>query len=183
MCEPTTLAYIAIATATVGTAAGVISANQTANAQVKAINEANAIQSQQISEQAGQALSEEARAARRERAAQRAAASESGINLGSNSFLAALQASAINQFNNNGVILANEAGQQANRASQANSQLANISIDTFLSGGIKVAAAGAQSYMANADAFKIPTVSKGAGSGLSKAGTSSISASKIKKVG
>jgi hypothetical protein len=50
-------------------------------------------------------MTERARAARRERASMRSAGAESGINMGSNSFLAGLQTSVLNQYSDQGLIL------------------------------------------------------------------------------
>jgi hypothetical protein len=144
MCEP-----IAIAAAfAVTTAAQQYGQYQSAKAQVKAINEQNRIQADEIADAAGLELTERARAARRERGRSRAAASEAGINLGSGSFLAALQTSAINQSNDSGLILQNEKNQQRARDANYRSALSQIQVPTALSASLAIGASAAQGFYA-----------------------------------
>jgi hypothetical protein len=140
MCDPVTLTAVAVATV------GQIGQYQSAKAQVRAIDKQNEIQSQEIAEAAGVEMTERARAARRERGAMRAQGAESGINLGSNSFLAGLQTSVLNQYNDQGLILRNESNQQRARDAQAKSLMARIQVPTALSGALSIGAAGAQGY-------------------------------------
>lgn len=143
MCDPISIGVgLALATSTVG----VISQRKVAKAQEAAINEQNRIQAEEIADAAGQQLTERARAARRERGAMRAAASEAGINLGSGSFLAALQTSAINQYNDQGLIIHNERGQQRAREAQARSAMSSIEVPTFLGAALQIGAAGFGAY-------------------------------------
>ena len=110
MCDPVSLTIAAVMAA--GSIASNVAANKAADAQAKAINAQGEIRSEEIADSAGAELDERARAARRERAAARVAASESGISLGSNSFLAMLQASEIDQSIDSGLILKNQRNQQ-----------------------------------------------------------------------
>ena len=142
MCEPTTIAVIAGITS----AAGVVANNQAVSAQVRAVNQQNALRAEEISRAAGQQLSENAKAAYRERAAMRAAAAESGINLGSGSFLAALQSQAMSQYNEQGLIIHNERAQQRARQTEAESSVAHLQKDSLLSGALKVAGSAAMAY-------------------------------------
>jgi len=143
MCEPTTIALIA-STAIAGISQ--YGQYQSAKAQVRAIDEQNEIQAQEISEAAGLEMTERARAARRERGAMRAAGAESGINLGSNSFLAGLQTSVLNQYNDQGLILRNESNQQRARDAQARSLTSRIQVPTALSAALNIGAAGLGAY-------------------------------------
>jgi hypothetical protein len=128
------------------TIAGGISANHAAKKQANAINEQSAIQAEEISDQKGVELDERARAARRERAAARVAASESGINLGSNSFLAMLQTSEINQSIDSGLILKGEKTEQRARQAETNSYLAGIHMKSGLGIALDATQAGVQGY-------------------------------------
>ena len=149
MCEPTTLAVLSA----VGTAVSIAGQHQSGKAQVKAINQQNEIQSQEIADAAGVEMTERARAARRERAALRASGAESGINLGSNSFLAALQTSVFNQFNDQGLILRNESNQQRARQAQAKSLVSQVQVPNALSAALSIGSAGIGTF-ANASAAR-----------------------------
>lgn len=140
----TQMAVVGVTLAT--TAASLASQRQQAKAQERATNEQNAIQADEIAKSAGVELGERARAARRERASMRASASESGINLGSNSFLAALQTSQMNQSNDMGLITQNERGQQRARQANARSLMSRIQMPTAASSAFALGAAGAGAY-------------------------------------
>jgi hypothetical protein len=143
VCEPTTILTVAsLATAAIGQ----VGAYQSGKAQVRAINKQNEIQAQEIAESAGVEMTESARAARRERGALRAAGAESGINLGSNSFLASLQTSVMNQYNDQGLILRNESNQQRARTASARSAASQIQIPNALSAALSIGAAGVGAY-------------------------------------
>lgn len=122
-------------------------ANKAADAQAKAYGEQNAILQEEIADRTGNELNERARIARRERAAARVAASESGINLGSNSFLAMLQTSEINQSIDSGLIVRNEKTQQRARQANYKSNLAGLTKKTGLGIALDAAAAGTGSYI------------------------------------
>ena len=75
-------------------------------------------------------------------------AAESGINLGSNSFLAMLQNSEINQSIDSGLILKNESNMQRARQAETNSALAGITKKTGLGIALDATQAGIQGYIA-----------------------------------
>lgn len=158
MCFPiVALGITAAQTAMIGltvaaTAASVAAQHQSAKAQTKAINEQNQVQADEIADAAGVELGERARAARRERASMRAAASESGVNLGSGSFIAALQTSISNQQNDMGLITANANNRQRARGAQAKSLMSQIQMPTAASAAFQIGAAGAGSYFNATDA-------------------------------
>lgn len=150
MCEPVStttlvLSAISIASAT----AGVVSQQLSATAQVKGINRSNKLQAEESAKAAGQQLSEEARAARRERAAARAAASESGINLDSGSFLSSLATSSINQSINEGVIRDNTDSRNAARNAEASARASGLGTNPFAA-ALTIGAAGARTYATGA---------------------------------
>ena len=134
------------------TAAGLYVQQKNAKAQVSAINQANEVQADEISKAAGKELTERARAARRERGAMRAAASEAGLNLDSGSFLAALQTSASNQYNDQGTIIQNERGQQRSRASRARSEMAGVQMPDYLSSALRIGSSAYGAYNRGLDA-------------------------------
>lgn len=155
MCSPTVIPWIIAGIAAVGTVIEMRQANKAAERQANAL----AIQSQgkqeEIADQAGNELNERARAARRERAAARVASSESGINLGSGSFLAMLQASEISESIDSGLILRGERVQQRAREAEYRSNLSQltrhtglgIALGAFQSGASAYYGAGGKSYM------------------------------------
>jgi hypothetical protein len=138
----TLMAGLTVAT----TAASVIGQRQSAKAQQAAIRKQSEVQNDQIAKAAGQELTQQARAARRERATMRATASESGINLESGSFLAALQTSSLNQFNNQGLIVQNAAGQQAGRAASTQSLLNQSKPMSALNAGLTIGSSAVGAY-------------------------------------
>lgn len=146
MCDPLTLGIAAVMA--VGSIATNVAANKAASAQAKAINEQGAIRSEEIADAAGADLDERARAARRERAAARVAASESGISLGSNSFLAMLQASEIDQSIDSGLILKNQRNQQRANTAEVKSSLAGVQRKTGLGMALDAGIAGISGYTA-----------------------------------
>lgn len=137
---------IVAAIAVVASVAQNVQANRAASAQAKAITAQNQIKANQISDQMGQQIDERARAARRERAAARVSASESGINLGSNSFLAMLQTSEVNQSIDSGLILHNEANLQKQRQTDYRSYMSQIHMKTGLGIALDAVGAGLQAY-------------------------------------
>jgi hypothetical protein len=120
---------------------------QQASANKAAIEQQSTAQANQISQQAGQQESEAAMQARAASADSVAAAGASGINTGSNSFLASLQTTSMNAANNEGLIMENEQNQQAGRAAETNSDLAEkASSPTFLGAAADIGLAGGSSY-------------------------------------
>jgi hypothetical protein len=144
MCAPAALAVMAA----VGTAVSVVGQYQSAKAQVKAIDQQNEIQAQEIADAAGVEMTERARAARRERAAMRTRGAEAGINLGTGSFLDALQTSVLNQHYDQGLILRNESNQQRARDAQARSLMSRIQVPTALSGALAIGTSAVSGYTA-----------------------------------
>jgi len=147
VCDAGSIIYAAVAI--VGMYAADRSQTISNHRQERAMREANKVREDQIHDQQGQQIDERARAARRERAAARVAASESGINLGSNSFLAMLQTSEINQSIDAGLIMHNEKQLQEARRTQFNSNLAALTSKTNLGMGMDMAGAGLQAYSAS----------------------------------
>jgi len=144
MCEPVT-AMMAIAA--VGTGTQMYAQRESAKAQQRALNKQNQVQADEISDKAGQELTERARAARRERATARVLAGEAGINLGSGSFLAQLQSSAMSQYNDMGLIMQNEKSQQAARTAQINSLFSQINKPSWLEIGIGATTSAASAFL------------------------------------
>ena len=147
MCYVAAIPWIIAGIAAVGSIATNMAANKAADRQAKAFAQQNEIAQEEIADRHGNELNERARAARRERAAARVAASESGINLGSNSFLAMLQTSEINQAIDSGLIVRNERTQQRARQAQYKSNLAGLTKKTGLGIALDAFSSGASAYM------------------------------------
>jgi hypothetical protein len=139
------------------TAASITAQQQSAKRQAAAISAQNQQQADEIAAAAGVELGERARAARRERASMRASASESGINLGSGSFLAALQTSISNQQNDMGLITENANNRQLARGAQAKSLMSQIQMPSAASAAFQLGAAGAGAYFNVTDASGVGT--------------------------
>jgi hypothetical protein len=152
MCEPisamTVATKVMIGLSVASAAVSQYSAYQSGKAQTRAINQQNEIRAQEIADAAGVEMTERARAARRERAMMRTRGSEAGINLGSGSFIDALQSSVMNQYNDQGLILRNESVQQRGREAEARSALARIQVPTALSAALAIGGAAASGYAA-----------------------------------
>ena len=146
MCDAVSIIFAAVSI--IGSVAANNAANDAADRQTHAIEAQNQIQADEISDQKGAELDAQARAARRERAAARVSAAESGINLGSNSFLAMLQNSEVNQAINSGLILKNANNAQRARQAETNSLLAGITKKTGLGIALDATQAGVQGYLA-----------------------------------
>lgn len=131
----------------VGSVAQNRAANKAAGRQTAALERQNQLVADEISEAQGQELNDRAREARRQRAAARVSSSESGINLGSNSFLAMLQTSELNQSIDSGLILRNENNQQRARQAQHASNLASIQKKTGAGMALDAAVAGSSTYV------------------------------------
>lgn len=147
MCWVAAIPWVIAGIAAVGSIATNMAANKAADRQADAYEAQNRILQEEIADRTGNELNERARAARRERAAARVAASESGINLGSNSFLAMLQTSEINQAMDSGLIVRNEKTQQRARVAQHKSNLAGLTKKTGLGIALDATSAGAGAYM------------------------------------
>ena len=147
MCDVGSIIYAAVAV--IGMYASDRAQAVSASRQATALRKQNQVIADQIADQKGQEIDERARAARRERAAARVAASESGINLGSNSFLAMLQTSEITESINAGLILHNEKNAQDARQAQFGSNMAGIMSKNNLGMAVDMAGAGLQAYSAS----------------------------------
>lgn len=123
-----------------------ISANKATKKQQRAIEQQNQIRAEEIQKRAGQEMTERARAARRERGSARAAASGANINLDSGSFLAQLQTSEMNQYNDQGLIVYNERQAQKARKAETDSYLSRLSYKTGLGIALDAGAAFAGGY-------------------------------------
>lgn len=145
MCEPVSI--MLAAAAIIGSVSSNRAANKAADRQTRALEGQNQLQADEIADQQGQELDERARAARRERASARVSASESGINLGSNSFLAMLQTSEIQQSMDSGLILRNERNAQRGRQARHSSNLAGIQKKTGLGIALDATQAGTSAYL------------------------------------
>jgi hypothetical protein len=158
MCDPTgisEMALVGIAIGTATTAVSVIAAHQQAMKQKGAINAQADARATQVAAAAGQQESVAAMEARQARSQSVVTAGESGINLGSNSFLASLQTTTMNQANNAGLIMENEKNQQNGDSAQVQSELnTQASSPTFLGGALDVALSGASAYMSGQAAYK-----------------------------
>lgn len=152
MCNPVLLLVMAVG----ASIAQNVAANRAAKRQANALDEQNQIQADEIADQQGVELNERARAARRERAAARVSASEAGINLGSNSFLAMLQTSELNQSIDSGLILKNERNAQRARQARHKSNMAGIQMKTGLGIALDATAAGANAYIGAGGSFTRP---------------------------
>lgn len=143
MCNP---AIALAAVAAVASVANNVQQNKANKAYQKSLDKQNAVRQEEIRKQAGQELTERARAARRERGSARAAASAAGVNLDSNSFLAMLTTSEVAQTNDSGTILYNERAAQRARHAEYASMLSRIQYKTGLGIMFDAANAGAQAY-------------------------------------
>ena len=156
MCEPVTITattmWVMAGVAAVAAGAAAYSAKQSGKRQVRALDKANAIQADQISKQAGAEMMQGARESRRQAGEARAAASESGINLGSNSFLAIMQNSMFNESFDNGLVAVNESNRQNARQSEYSSRMASINIPSNLGIGLAMVQGGYSGYMGASNA-------------------------------
>lgn len=150
MCEPITISattmWVMAGVTAVAAGAAAYSAKQSGKRQVKALDEANELRAGQIAKQGGAELMQVSREARRSQGEARATASEAGINLGSNSFLALLQNSAFNASFDSGLVSYNNEEAQKGRQSEYTSRLAGINIPTNLGIGLSMAQGGMQGY-------------------------------------
>jgi hypothetical protein len=166
VCDPTgisetALVEIAIGATVATTAVTAIAAHQQAMKQQGAINAQADARATQVASAAGQQQSVAAMEARQARSQSVVAAGESGINLGSNSFLASLQTTTMNQANNEGLIMENEKNQQAGDTATVQSELnTQATSPTFLGGGLNAALSGAGAYMSTTNAYKAGANSK-----------------------
>jgi hypothetical protein len=160
VCDPTgisetALVEIAIGTMVATTAVTAVAAHQQAMKQQGAINAQADARATQVAAAAGQQESVAAMEARQARSQSVVAAGESGINLGSNSFMASLQTTTMNQSNNDGLIMENEKNQQNSDTAQTQSLMnTEATSPTFLGGALNTALSGAGAYMSTATAYR-----------------------------
>lgn len=159
MCEPVTIGALtltatetmmasAAAVAVASTAVSVAAQRSQAAAAQSSIDAAAKIRATQVSNVAGQQESVAAKSARQARAESVVAAGESGINLGSNSFLASMQTTAMTQSDNNGLILENEKNQQLGDQATVQSELNTQAYSPSIFGGaVSSGLAGAGAFM------------------------------------
>lgn len=146
MCDVTVVAIAAAAVAAVGTYAEDRNANIQADRESTLLTKQAIERDKEINQAAGQQEDASTRQAREERAAARAAAAESGVNLGSNSFLAQLQTSQLNEMDNNGIILQNAKNQKQATGIQYQSGLAGLQKKTGLGIAVDMAGSAGAAY-------------------------------------
>lgn len=146
MCNVAVIPWIVAGLMAVQTVVTMRAENRAAREAANNLAIQNANQQEEIADQAGNEINERARAARRERAAARVSASEAGINLGSNSFLAMLQASEISESIDSGLILRGEKLRQRSRESQYRANLSQLTRHTGLGIATGAVVAGVQGY-------------------------------------
>lgn len=162
ICDPTGITEAAVIMTVVGTAVSAVAAHQQAMKNEGAINDQANARAKQVAAEAGQAESQAAVAARNARADSTVAAGESGINLGSHSFIASLQTTTMNQSNNAGLIMENEKNQQNSDAAETQALMnKDATSPTFLGGALDTALAGGGAYISATNAYKRGTKSGG----------------------
>ncbi len=142
MCEPTTLAVLAIASTTVS----MYAQHQTAKAQSDAIKAQQENERQEVLARQEEELGQKVRAARERRARAKVAAGESGA-LGA-SFIASINQSIQDQDMDAALAQKNVAFAQRGIDDRANTALAGIRSPSALEAGLAIASAGASGYSA-----------------------------------
>jgi hypothetical protein len=137
----------AIGATIASTAASMTAQTEEASRNAALIQGQETLQQNQISQQAGHAESDAAQEARAAQATSIAAAGAAGINIGSNSFVASLQTTAMNASTQEQAITESEQNSEQGSEAQANTQLAtSASSPTFMGAGLNVALSGASAY-------------------------------------
>lgn len=156
MCVAVGAAYLIGAAITAATTvASVVAERAQASSNEKAIDQAADVRAHQVAAQAGQQESAAAMQARMARSQSVVAAGESGINLGSNSFLASLQTTTMTQYNNEGLIMENERAQQQGDEATTQSELNTKAYAPSVFGGaLDSALSGADAYISYQNAYK-----------------------------
>jgi hypothetical protein len=144
MCDPITASVIVGVTMVASTAAGIVTQNHAAKVQEKAIRQQTKVANDEARAEATGELFDNMRAARREAGRTRATAGEAGLSLDSGSVETLLLDSAMQSELKNDRTLANLESRHNSNVSEANSMLSRIQHDNWLTGGLKLAAAGAQ---------------------------------------
>ena len=146
MCDPVTASIVVGVTLVATEAVGIVSQNKSAKRQEKAIKEQLGVSREETRAEATSELFDSMRAARREAGRTRAAAGEAGLSLDSASVEALLMDSAMQSELRNDRTLANMESRQNANVAEANSMLSRIQHDNWLTGGLKLAAAGASAF-------------------------------------
>ncbi len=143
------MCYVQLIVAAIAIVASVAQ-NQAQNRQNRKIEQAVNAQAKQRNEQIDQAataeMNERARAVRRAKASARAAASESGINLDSGSFLGQLNAMQAQDDMNAGLVAKNAQNQKAGVQTERAAALSRIQYKTGLGIALDAAVAGYGAY-------------------------------------
>jgi hypothetical protein len=135
-------------------AASTVAASQQARAQAATIQAQSQLRANQTRAVAGQQMEQAAMKARQQEAQSLAAASGAGINVGSNSFMASMQTTNMNQANESGLILENEQNQQQANVAETQSLLnSEASSPSAVGGMVDVGLAGAGGYMQGTYAY------------------------------
>lgn len=140
MCDPISLAVVAVA----ATATSVIGQVQGAKAQTKAIQQSLNVKSAQIDDASTAEINDRLREARREQGRITVAAGESGLNLNSGGIETLLMDSATQAGLSNDRSLANRESRRT--AADAEAQSMVPSRPTALGAGLQIAFAGANAY-------------------------------------
>lgn len=142
---------VAVSASVATTVASMAAQMQEARANASMIQGQEQLRQNQIAEQAGNAESVAAKEARAAQAQSIVAAGAAGVNLGSNSFLASVQTTAMNASQTEGMIQEDERNSESASIASADSELATKgATSTFIGAGLDAALSGASAY-ASAD--------------------------------
>lgn len=161
MCDPVTLAVVAV----VSTAATIATEVQTAQAQNKAIGRELDQQQAQVAAQEVSALNIRAREARKEQGRMAVAAGESGLQLSSGSVETMLLDSAMQQKLADANISLNADNQRQANVSEANRLYSQVQQPSVIGAGLRLVSAGISGY-AGGQSAKLASmqISRAAGS-------------------
>lgn len=163
MCTPA-LALVGVSMIT--TAATAAAEKSQADAQANAISQQEQAQQNQITQAAGQQDTIAAQQARQARSQSIVAAGAAGVNLKSNSFMASLQTTTMNQAIEEQLIGLNAKNSSNASLAMANSELASKTTSpTFLGGALNTALAGSGAYIQGKGAEEMGAFTKSAGLG------------------
>jgi hypothetical protein len=137
-----------------------------ADAQSHAISAQEQAQQNQITQAAGQEDTVAAQQARQARSQSIVAAGAAGVNLKSNSFMASLQTTTMNQATEENLIGLNAKNSSNASLAEANSELASKATSpTFMGAALDTALAGAGAYVQGTEAQAIGAKTRSAGLG------------------
>lgn len=149
------------------TAASVAAEQSQAKAQAAVIQQQSQLRANQTAAVAGQQENQAAMKARAQEAYSVAAASSMGVSTGSNSFLASIQTTNMNQANEDGLITENEQNQQQANIAQTQSDLnSKASAPSLFGGLLSTALAGTSGYMKGGGTFGSGTPSTFSGNAV-----------------